>query len=576
VSRRSTAPTVRLGAVLAAVVAVAGCSTVPTSSPTVQITQAPSRPDDTVGIEPVSPEKGATPEEVVRGFIDAAASQTRGHPVAREHLVGAAAKTWSDETGITVISQDYAAVATEAGTIKVTAKLVGTVDPRGIFTVGDQDTYSREFSLHQVDGEWRITDPPDGLLMLQPDFARLYDQRSAYFLDPTGQRLVPDPRYLIAGEAQPTALVDRVLAGPSSALAAGVRNPLAGAELRRAIAVSGQTITVDLTNVSPEPSPELNELCAQLVWTLEPFSARSVEILIDGEPVSIEGVPTVQTVDDWASFDPDGAAVDAVGHYVSKGALYTVSGQPAPGPAGAGAYGLTGAAVSADRRTGRLTSVAATSNGPDGEMLLTGPYGGELRPALIGGTLTMPTVSATRSETWVVRDGDAVVRVPAGGPPQAVTTPTLSGLGRAQVLQLSPDGVRAAVVIDGPEGPSLYLGTVVRSEDGGVALPDLREIAPSLAQVADVAWRGSGSLIVLAGDAGENRIVPYTVGVDGGALDQVPTAGLPSQPTAVAAAPGRQPLVSAGGTIWEFSGGTWVTLIRGQEPLPGTEPFYPL
>jgi hypothetical protein len=40
--------------------------------------------------------------------------------------------------------------------------------------------------------------------------------------------------------------------------------------------------------------------------------------------------------------------------------------------------------------------------------------------------------------------------------------------------------------------------------------------------------------------------------------------------------PGRQPLVSAGGTVWEQLGGTWVTLIRGQEPLPGTAPFFPL
>jgi hypothetical protein len=191
-------------------------------------------------------------------------------------------------------------------------------------------------------------------------------------------------------------------------------------------------------------------------------------------------------------------------------------------------------------------------------------------------TLTMPSVAATRAETWVVRDGDAVVRVPATGPPQAVSTPTLAGLGRAQELQLSPDGARAALVLDGPEGPRLYVGTVVRAEDGSVSLPDLRQIAPSLAQVVDVAWRTSGTLMVLAGDAGQDRIVPYTVAVDGWGLDAVSTAGLPSRPTAVAAAPSRQPLVSAGGTVWEFSGGTWVTLIPGEEPLRGTEPFYPL
>jgi hypothetical protein len=549
---------------------------VPTSSPTVQITQAPDRTDNPVGIEPLSPDRDATPEEVVRGFIDAAASTTRGHPVAREYLTREAAKSWSDENGITVISQDYAAVTTDAGTIRVTANLVGTVDQHGIFTVGDQETLTREFTLEQVGEEWRIADPPDGLVMLQPDFVRLYDQLNAYFLDPTGQRLVPDPRYLIAGESQPTALVDRELAGASPALAAGVSNPLEGAELRRAITVSGQTVTVDLTGVSPEPSPQLSELCAQLVWTLKPLAARNVQILLDGEPVAIEGVPAVQTVDTWAQFDPESASVDGVGHYLWNGAAYTRDGKPVPGPAGTGVYGLTGAAVSADPRDGSLTTMAATASGAGGASLLVGPYGGDLAPALSAGSLTRPSVSATRDETWVVRDGSQVVRVPASGPPQPVATPTLSGLGRATGLQLSPDGVRAAIVVDGPQGPRLYLGTVIRSEDGGVSLPDLRQVAPSLAQVDDVAWRSSSTLIALARDPGQGETVPYTVSVDGWGLDQVATAGLPSQPTAVAAAPGRLPLVSAGDTMWELSSGTWVTLVRGQEPLSGTAPFFPV
>ena len=550
-------------------------STVPTSSANIVITQAPARTDEPVGIEPVSPEKGATPEEIVRGFIDAAASATRQHPIAREYLTPQAAKSWSDETGITIISPSYSAVTTEAGTIRVNADQIGSVDPRGIFSLGDQQSYSREFTLEQVGKEWRISDPPDGLIMLQPDFSRLYDRLPAYFLDPTNQRLVPDPRYLIAGDSQPTALVNRELDGASSALAAGVHNPLEGAQLRRNISVSSQTITVDLTGLSPSPSPELSELCAQLVWTLQPFGARSVEVLIDGEPVSIEGVPLVQTIDNWASYAPDGAAVDALGHYLYNGGVFTVDGKPVPGPAGTGAYALTGAAVSANGQ-GQLTTMAGTTSGAGGAALLMGPYGGELAPVLTGDTLTAPTVAATRDEAWVVRGGDEVVRVPAGGPAQVVATPTLAGLGRATTLQLSPDGVRAAVVIDGPEGPQLYVGTVVRSQDGGVALPDLRQVAPSLSQVADVAWRSSDSLLLLARDPGQSRTVPYTVGVDGWNPDDVGTAGLPSQPTAVAAAPSRLPLVSAGGSIWELSAGTWVTLIAGQEPLPGTEPFFPM
>jgi hypothetical protein len=568
------------GAVLVAVLValLTSCSTVPTSSPTVQITQAPTRADGEVGIEPLSPEPDATPEDIVRGFIDAAASTVRGHPVAREHLAPEPAASWSDEAGITVLGPDYATVTTDAGSVAVTATLVGTIDQRGVFAVAGQEVFTREFTLGEVDGEWRITNPPDGLLILEPDFERIYERRDLYFVDPSGSRVVPDPRYLITGEAQPTVLVERMLDGPSAALMAGVRNALAGASLRSTVTISAQTVTVDLTGIADAPESQLSELSAQLVWTLEQLPVRAVEVLADGDALGIPGVPAAQTVDTWAGFDPDTIPVDAVGHYIDGGALRTVDNAPAPGPAGTGAYGLTSAAVLADPATGELTQMAGTTEREGQTTLLGGPYGGDLAPLVSGGSLSVPTVAATRGEFWLVRDGGAVVRVPAGGTPQPVNAPTLPGLGRASVLQLSPDGVRAAVVVEGGDRQRLYVGTVVRSDEGPVALRDLREVAPTLSQVVDVAWRTAGSLLLLAGDAGEDRITPYVVGIDGWGLTSVPTAGLPSQATRVAAAPGRPPLVSAGGTIWQWqvAGGTWVTLVRGAQPLPGTEPFYPL
>jgi hypothetical protein len=567
-------------ALLALLMTVTACSTVPSSSPTVAITQAPTRPAEEVGIEPLRPEPGATPEEIVRGFIDAAASVRAGHPVAQEHLAPDAAASWSDEGGITVLSPDYATVTTESGAVAVTANLVGTVDERGVFAVGGNEVFTRQFTLAQVEGEWRISDPPDGLIILQPDFERLFDQVAAYFLDPTGQRMVPDPRFLISGEARPTALVQRVLDGPSGTLAAGVRNPLAGVQLRSAVAVDGQAAVVDLMGLTADPAPVLSQICAQLVWTLAQSELRihSVEIRIDGDPVALDQVPDEQTVDDWRAFDPEAVPLDSVGHYVSGGALHTVTtGAATPGPVGTGTYGLTSAAVSADPRTRQLSFLAGVRSTPGRATLFAGPYGGNLASVVTGRTLSAPTVAATRSEAWVVRDGTAVVRVPAGGgAAQAVNAPTLAGLGRADVLQLSADAVRAALVIDGPEGRKLYVGTVVRAENGSVELRDLRGVAPTLSQVEDVAWRDSETLLVLAGDAAEDRIVPYSVGVDGWGVSDVPTAGLPSQPESIGAAPTREPLVDAGGTIWQLAGGTWVTLVRGAEPLPGRAPFYPL
>jgi hypothetical protein len=577
VSRPSAA---RWLALVALLLPVAACSTVPSSSPTVEITQAPTRPVEEVGIEPLPPEPGATPEEIVRGFIDAAASVRAGHPVAREHLAPEPAKDWSDEGGITVLSPDYAAVPTSEGSVTVTANLVGTVDERGVFTVGS-GRYTRQFTLEQVDREWRITDPPDGLIILQPDFERLYDELAAYFLDPTYQRVVPDPRFLISGTARPTALVQRVLDGPSGPIAAGVRNPLAGVQLRSAVVVENQRAVVDLTALTTDPEPVLSQICAQLVWTLGQSQSElrilSVEIRVDGEPVDIEGVPEEQTPDDWRSFDPDAVPLDGVGHYLSGGALRTVTaGDPVPGPAGQGAYQLSSAAVSADPRTRELAFLAGVNDGPTSDTLFAGPYGGDLSPVVTGRTLSAPTVAGTRSEIWVVRDGSTVVRVPSGAAPQAVNAPTLAGLGRADALRLSPDGVRAGLVVDGPGGRSLYVGTVVRAENGAVELRDLRAIAPTLSQVVDVAWEDSATLLVLAGNAAADRIVPYYLGVDGWGVTAVPTSGLPGQAQSIGAAPTRRPLVDAGGTIWQLAGGTWVTLVRGAEPLPGTAPFYPL
>jgi hypothetical protein len=553
---------------------LAGCSTVPMTSATVQIPRAGERPAPDVGIEPLSPEPGATPEEIVRGFVDAAASTTAGHPVAREHLTAAAAETWSDEGRISVISADYSTVATAEGRVQLSAELIGTVDARGVFTVNSGGSFVQELSLEEVDGEWRIANPPNGLIMLQLDFERLYDRLMAYFLDPTGTRLVPDPRYLITGDAQPTVLLDRVLEGPSAPLAAGVRTMNGEVTLNSAVAVTGQEAVVDLTGLGSDPASVLPGISAQIVWTLQQLDIRSVQIRVDGDLVRLPNVPLQQTVDDWASYNPNAVPVDAVGHYIDNGAVrVATTGEPSPGPAGTGAYGLISAAAKTDADTGQPVFLAGVRPIPGGQQLVAGPYDGELGLQIAGVRFTAPTVAATRPEVWAVRettDRTTIIRVQAGAGAQEVQAETLAGLGRVEVLQLSPDGVRAAVVADG----ALYVGTVVRTEDGPVALRDFRPIAPTLSQVRDVTWRDSEELLVLADN---DPIAPHVVGVDGWGVDDVSVSGLPGEPTSIAAAPSRQPLASvANGTIWQLSGGTWETLERGALPLPGTAPFFPL
>ena len=168
----------------------------------------------------------------MRGFIDAAASSVPEHPVAKEYLTPEAAahvvrrRRHHDHRARLRDGRPPSRVGV------VTADLVGTVDQRGVFTVGrHRALHPLRSPLAEVEGSGGSATRPDGLIILEPDFERLYDQRRRLLPRPDPPALVPDPRYLIGGEAQPTALVERLVAGPSAALAAGVSNPLAGARL---------------------------------------------------------------------------------------------------------------------------------------------------------------------------------------------------------------------------------------------------------------------------------------------------------------------------------------------------------
>ena len=66
--------------------------------------------------------------------------------------------------------------------------------------------------------------------------------------------------------------------------------------------------------------------------------------------------------------------MNSVAHYVQDGALRVVpTGEPVPGPAGDGTYGLTSAAVKIDARTGELSFLAGVRTRRGGQRLLAGP-----------------------------------------------------------------------------------------------------------------------------------------------------------------------------------------------------------
>jgi len=557
---------------------ISGCSTVPTDSATVAINQVSGGVDEPVGVEPLSPVPGASPEEIVRGFIESSASTVQGRPVSREYLTAARAQSWDDTASITVIEPEISAVTSGAERIvTVTGQLVGMVDRAGTFTP-DIDQFTIDLAVVQENGQWRIAEPPGGIFISRPDFVRAYEQRDIYFLDGTSRFVVPDPRFFVrGGRVQSTQLVERLIAGPNLWLAPAVINQLGNVKLASNVLVTGRTARVELTQVGARSNEVLEGLSAQLAYTLlGQLSIQSLEVTVDGTALQLPSIGSVQELSDWLSFDPDADAgvVAGVGHYIEAGGVWTQDG-PIPGPAGDGSYGLTNAAVSIEEDSGELLSLAGLAVAPgQSATLYVGPYGGDLIEVLTDGRLTAPTWSDVAEEVWTVRNGSDVVRIPTGSPAQAVPAPELAGTGAVRIFQLARGGSRAALIIETEAGPALFIARIERTADT-IQVSSPLAIAPSLTGVRDVAWTSADSLIVLATESSGEQVVPYTIGVDGWGITELTTNGLPGEPDTVAAAPNRAPLVSAAGTVWQFITEVWAVLIRGQAPLSGTAPFYP-
>ena len=87
-------------ALLLALAGVAGCASVPESSP-VQVLRRVA--DGDAPVLPPGPVDGSDPAEVVRGFVNASGSSLDRHGVARRFLAPEAAEGWDDAAGITVL-----------------------------------------------------------------------------------------------------------------------------------------------------------------------------------------------------------------------------------------------------------------------------------------------------------------------------------------------------------------------------------------------------------------------------------------------------------------------------------------
>jgi hypothetical protein len=507
-----------------------------------------------IPVLPPGPQVGASPTDLVSGFLSAAVDLT----VARTYL--AAGTTWNSGSSITTYDDPADVVRTAADTVTVTAHRVGVITSRGVFRI-DPGTMHTEFQVVRRDGQWRIGRLPSGVLLSTDEAERSLQPAAVYYLNRTADRVVPDQ--VLVPPQQPglaTLLIRDLIDGPNPHLAPAVTTAvpqgttLVGSVPVAADGVAEVNLSAEARNIAPV---DLSRLSAQIVWTLRQLSSvTAVRLLSDNAPLTSREVAAVQKVQSWQEFDP-AAPPTSTGALMARGTSIGAIGTLVP-PALAH-HRLVAPARSADGAV-----VAALR--PDRQQLLIGGVNGPLRVRVIAPGLSDPAFDPAGDVFVAVRTafGERVLDVPATGRARQVVLPDSLRGNQIDALAISRDGSRIALVVGPPRHADLEIGTISSLPDHPV-IHDVWPILTADHVVAGVAWIAANEVVTTTRTQPGHRSV-IQVSIDGYQEQTLPTAGAPPAPNQVAAAPGQRVLISASGGIWSLTGNAWVRRASGSTP----------
>jgi hypothetical protein len=514
----------RYAALLAAVatVALSACGGLSTRSAVQPGLDVGSVQENEVRVEanPVAP--GSTPEEVVSGFIRAAAASDDQYQVARSFLAPAPELTWQPDSSVVVFTDEssLSILPQAGGTVLAVAKAEARIDGNGRYQeLPPNSTVEVSFGLQRVSGEWRITKVPEsfGTWLGESDFDRLYDPFRIYFVSSTERRLVPDVRWFPQGTGLATRLARAVLAGVPDYLKGAVRSDIPqGTRLAvDSVPIDSGTARVDLTatRFGSDPSQRQN-LAAQFLATVSQApGVERIALQLEGTELQVPGGET--NVDSLSALGFTTPSDPSVQPILRRGSTLVQLDPEQPGDVGSGRGPgpqtqalptvAPGWAYLAMSRSGG--EVAAVSGDRAQIARWRGPN--QVQVVTLGSMLTRPSYDR-QDVLWVGGNEGGVAKVwainSAADPsdtsrsrPAAVSAPWLAGRSIVSI-RIAPDGQRAAVISTERSGRNLRVDVsgVVRQPNGlPVSLDTPLSLAPALTLALDLVWVDDATLAVL-------------------------------------------------------------------------------
>ena len=542
-----------LACLLATLMVAAACSGLPQRGEVQVVPQSETQSGGVV-LDPKGPTPGATPTDLVDAFLRASSvGASDDYQVARQFLTPEAAARWNPGAKVSVYSDSQSAVLSQAtdGAIHLSVPALAVVDSEGRYTQSpEKSSISSEFSLiRDHEGEWRIAQLSDGVIMAQSVFESLYLKSSLYFLNNTNTAYVTELRWFPRSRVL-SLLAASLLKGPSEWLKDAAHSALTGDGSARSVSVvvDGEIALVDMSeSVASLSDAELSALEGQFTKTLAATGLVS-QIRLTVEGALVREVP----VADLPAYPY--TATEVVGIQDSRLVRPNPNGQTVTlSDAAWGDLGITSLAV--PYTTPSMTMVALGNKNHTLYRLDT--TNGESEVILEGDRVAVPSIDAS---DWVwsastSSPGEIVAAPTTGGPWVHLRVPDLED-SKILKLAVSREGSRLVVLATRDNEPYLYTFGISREQSGAPrSLGTALRIGQRFRSVTDFAWVGESRLVVL-GATSENGIMEMHALDIGGPRESI--AAVPNGAW-IAAGRGMDSVIvtSSNGDAQRYSGGSW-------------------
>lgn len=242
-----------LAAAIVCAFALTGCAAIPHEGQIGTVQAGDSENDVQSRTDPDGPVPGASPSSIVRGFLSAGSSSASSFAVARSFLTEDFAGEWSPLKSVTVVDAGSslesltASVTTNSRNVSFTVPVQGVLDSGHIYRESPSGSESDlKFSLRQVNGEWRIAQAPDGIVLSEANFNSLFQSYPLYFYTQDYKYLVPDVRWFLRGSGTLTEVVREMLRGPADYLSGSVISVIPDGTALEPSVVTAESGTVDV------------------------------------------------------------------------------------------------------------------------------------------------------------------------------------------------------------------------------------------------------------------------------------------------------------------------------------------